>query len=359
MKEERTNMANQKYIEILKLGIPSWNAWRKGNPATTPDLSYADLSETDLSFANLSFANLIVSDLYKTDLSYADLVATKLSGANLRKANLTGANLGGANLDGAILSEANLEEANLNDADLNEANLSGAMLEGANFTEANLSRTNFTNTVMWGTYLGDHDLRAVEGLETVRHSGPSTMGINTIYLSQGDIPEAFIRGTGVSNEILEYMKTLTNKPFEYYTCFISYSHHNQDFSEKLYKDLQYKGVRCWFAPEDMDIGDKIRPRIVEIIHRYDKLLLVLSEHSIASNWVAYEVERALNKEPNGIPNVLYPIRLDDTILTCTTSWAQDIKDTRHIGDFTDWKNHDAYQKNFNRLLRTLTQKQGN
>lgn len=85
------------------------------------------------------------------------------------------------------------------------------------------------------------------------------------------------------------------------------------------------------------------------------LLLIFSQYSIASNWVAYEVERALNKEPKGFPNVLYPIRLDDEILICTTSWAQDIKDTRQIGDFTNWKAHDSYQKSFDRLLRALKQ----
>ena len=83
------------------------------------------------------------------------------------------------------------------------------------------------------------------------------------------------------------------------------------------------------------------------------LLLVLSEHSIASNWVAYEVERALNKEPLGKPNVLFPIRVDDAVMESKASWADDIKSTRHIGDFTNWKNHDDYQKAFDRLLRAL------
>jgi len=31
---------------------------------------------------------------------------------------------------------------------------------------------------------------------------------------------------------------------------------------------------------------------------------VLSEDSLASNWVAYEVEKAINKEPEGIPNAI-------------------------------------------------------
>jgi hypothetical protein len=95
------------------------------------------------------------------------------------------------------------------------------------------------------------------------------------------------------------------------------------------------------------------PRIEESIRVHDKLLLVLSEHSIASNWVAYEVERALNKEPEGIPNVLFPVRLDDAVMKSKAGWADDIRRTRHIGDFSHWKNHDAYQKTFSRLLRAL------
>lgn len=35
------------------------------------------------------------------------------------------------------------------------------------------------------------------------------------------------------------------------------------------------------------------------------------------------------------------------------AWAASIRRTRHIGDFTRWKDHDAYQKAFERLLRDL------
>jgi len=88
--------------------------------------------------------------------------------------------------------------------------------------------------------------------------------------------------------------------------------------------------------------------------RYEaKLLILLSEHSIASNWVAYEVERALNKEPQGMPNVLFPIRVDHAVMRSQAGWADDSKSTRHIGDFTQWKDHDEYQKVFDRLLRDL------
>jgi hypothetical protein len=34
-------------------------------------------------------------------------------------------------------------------------------------------------------------------------------------------------------------------------------------------------------------------------------------------------------------------------------WATDISLTRHIGDFSRWKDHDAYHQAFERLLRDL------
>jgi len=190
-------------------------------------------------------------------------------------------------------------------------------------------------------------------LNTVKHVGPSTIGIDTIYGSQGNVPEIFLQGAGIDDTFIAYIRSLVNNPIDYYTCFISYSGKDQAFAERLYADLQSKGVRCWFAPEDLKIGDKFRQRIDESIRVYDKLLLVLSKYSLASTWVAYEVEKALNKEPGGVPNVLFPIRLDTTILTCETEWAKEIRRSRHIGNFEHWKNHDAYQAAFHRLLRDL------
>ena len=186
----------------------------------------------------------------------------------------------------------------------------------------------------------------------------STISLNTIIFSQGNIPETFLRQAGVPQAIIEQIPVLIGslKPIDFYSCFISYSSKDEAFAKQLHADLQQEGVRCWFAPEDLNIGDKIRPRIEESIRLYDKLLLVLSEHSIASNWVAYEVEWALNKEPEGVPNVLYPLRLDDAVMKTKAGWADDIRRTRHIGDFTHWKNRDDYQKAFSRLLRALKAK---
>ena len=55
------------------------------------------------------------------------------------------------------------------------------------------------------TIFADVNLSDVKGLETVVHHGPSSVGIETIYRSQGKIPEAFLRGAGVPEDFIEYM----------------------------------------------------------------------------------------------------------------------------------------------------------
>ena len=112
-------------------------------------------------------------------------------------------------------------------------------------------------------------------------------------------------------------------------------------------------MRCWFAPEDLKIGDKFRTRIDEAIRYHDKLLIILSEHSIHSDWVETEVESAFEKERRHKRTALFPIRVDDAVMETDQAWAADIRRTRHIGDFSGWKNHDTYQKQFARLLRDL------
>jgi hypothetical protein len=96
----------------------------------------------------------------------------------------------------------------------------------------------------------------------------------------------------------------------------------------------------------------------ESIHVYDKLLLILSEHSVASEWVEHEVETALAREAEQKRTMLFLIHLDEAVMDIKTGWPAHIKNTRHIGDFRHWKDHDAYQKSFDRLLRDLKASDG-
>ena len=185
-------------------------------------------------------------------------------------------------------------------------------------------------------------------MEQVISRRTSTIDFNTINRSKGAIPEVFLRGAGARYALINAIHSL--KPVEYYSCFISYSSKDEDFATRLHTDLVAKGVRCWFAPHDMKTGDKIRVRIDEAILGNEKLLLVLSEHSIGSQWVEQEVETALDKERELQEVILFPIRLDDKIMETKTGWPAYIRRTRHITNFQRWKNDVDYQQAFGRLL---------
>src|SRR4029434_4702001 len=178
-------------------------------------------------------------------------------------------------------------------------------------------------------------------------------GLKVPTYESGLLPLAFLRGCGLPDVLINYLPSLLNEPFQFYSCFISYASKDHAFAERLYADLQNKGVRCWFAPEDMKIGDRLRPRIDETIRVYDKLLLVLSKTSAANQWVEQEVETALARERQQGTTILFPVRIDNTVMALETGWPALIRNTRNIGDFRRWKTHGMYQQAFDRLLRDL------
>lgn len=316
-------MADPEQLKRLAQGVGKWNAWRSKNRDVSLDLSNADLHDLSLRGINLSLANLRESNLYWVNLNNADLHESDFSGANL-----SGATFYGADLSGASLHRANLDGADLRHADLHDA-------------------------IVGETVFARVDLCEVKGLVEIKHTGPSRVELHTILLPQDGSALHFLRGTGVPDEWIDFWRTTRMHPIEYRSCFISYSSKDEILAHRLYNDLQAQGVRCWFAPKDLKIGDKFRQRIDEAIYLQDKLLLLLSKHSIESIWVASEVEAALEKEDRQQREVLFPVRLDDTVKETSQAWAATLRRTRHIGDFTNWTDPQAYQSAIARLLHDL------
>ena len=149
------------------------------------------------------------------------------------------------------------------------------------------------------------------------------------------------------------MPFLAGAAVQFYSCFISYSSKDQEFAERLYADLQGKGVRCWFAPHDLPIGAKTWDGIDQEIRTRDKVLLILSEGAIASDWVEDEVTTAFAEERHRDELVLFPLRLDNAVMDTDEPWAGKLRDNRNICDFTGWKDHEAYKATLDRVLRDL------
>jgi TIR domain/Pentapeptide repeats (9 copies) len=335
-------MANEEHLAVLRQGVDAWNAWRHEHPDVVPDLSEAELTELDLSKANFTDTNLKDADLSFASLISANLRGADLYGAHFYSTNLLRASLAEAHLYGAHLAESDFHHVDFHEADLAEAKFRGAGLSEASLDGAKLYETLFANV----------DLSATRGLDACVHEGPSVLDHRTLQRS-GRLPLAFLRGCGLPDRLIDYLPSLLDEAIQYHSCFISYSSKDEEFAERLHADLQNNGVRCWFAAEDMKIGDKFRQRIDEAIHVHERLLLILSENSVLSEWVEKEVEAAFEKEQQQKRTVLFPVRLDDAVMECRTGWSADIRRTRHIGDFRRWKDHDACQQAFSRVLRDL------
>jgi hypothetical protein len=99
------------------------------------------------------------------------------------------------------------------------------------------------------------------------------------------------------------------------------------------------------------IGSKTWDEIDAAIRLRDKVLLILSELSIKSDWVEDEVLKGFAEERRRAQTVLFPLRLDDAVMDTAEAWAVKLRDQRHIGDFRRWKDHDSYKKSFDRVLR--------
>jgi len=149
----------------------------------------------------------------------------------------------------------------------------------------------------------------------------------------------------------------------FYSCFISHSSQDKEFVEKLNEYLRLNGVHVWYAPEDLLPGDKIYDQIKKAIESFDKLLLVLSEDSIKSNWVIAEILNAKQKEEKEGNQVLFPIAI--TSMDKIKSWqcfdsdsGKDVaKEVREyfIPDLSNWQNDEAFRVNAAKLLKGLQQ----
>jgi hypothetical protein len=304
--------------------VERWNAWRKSHPAVRPDLSGVDLSYQLL--ANGDFRDV---DLSEANLEGATLLDADFSGANLSYADLRFANAEGARFSRAYLAFTNFGDARLDNADFSEASLTG-------------------------TYFLFNDLSSVRGLELARYLGHSSVTLDTIYRSAGQLPRSFLRGVGLPENFIEFVASLNPQEVVYRSCFLSYSSKDETFARRLHADLEQKGVRCWYAPKDLSIGAKTRPTLDEQIRLHDKLLLILSTDSVRSQWVEHEVESALDREVTEGRVILFPIRLDNEVMAINSGWPALVRRTRNIGDFCRWKNYDSYQEAFDKLLSALS-----
>jgi len=146
----------------------------------------------------------------------------------------------------------------------------------------------------------------------------------------------------------------------YYSCYLSYSSKDEDFARRLYSRLRDAKVQVWIWSENIKAGEEIQPQMETAIRAHDKLLVVLSEASLRSEWVMKEVREAQKAERQSGKRKLFPVRLVDfktldAVASLSPKSDEIPKELAKyfIPDFSNWKDHDQFEAAFSRLLADL------
>jgi Restriction endonuclease/TIR domain len=147
----------------------------------------------------------------------------------------------------------------------------------------------------------------------------------------------------------------------FFSCFISHSSKDQEFVDFLVGRLRGSGVKVWYSPDDMVPGPKLGEEIFKAINAFDKLLIVLSEASMNSEWVMTELRRARRREMLEGRRVLFPVSTVpfDRIRSWECFDADTGKDLAVelreylVPDFSNWRRPECFENEFSRLLAGL------
>ena len=356
-------MEDYPFLELLRQGPEAWNSWRRNKPHVVPHFYEADLSELVLDGANLDDAVLFEAVLANTSLVGASLRRAVLQGADLRAANLLSTDLSDADLSGTWPRDPTVRLSFPTGADLRNASLHDTLfarttLRGCQFSGARLNRTIFS----------DVNLSLSQGLEDAIHEGSSQITVSTLAQSRGVLSRAFFSKCGVPEDVLRSVLVPKpgSAPAQYDSCFISHSSRDVEFAEKLAERLTNAGVSVWYDNRKIQGGRALTDQFRDAIRASDRLVLVVSESSLASEWVAYEVREAIKRAKEISDreelrrSLLFPIRLLSmeqcgSILegVSTDSPLRVLQRDFHLLDFTRWQEPEWFERACETMIRDL------
>ncbi|HXM92818.1 MAG TPA: toll/interleukin-1 receptor domain-containing protein [Candidatus Dormibacteraeota bacterium] len=93
--------------------------------------------------------------------------------------------------------------------------------------------------------------------------------------------------------------------------FISYSHADNTFVDKLALSLVKHDAHVWVDTWELNVGDSILNRVQEAIRDSSALLIVLSKASVASEWCKKELSAGLMRELDEKRVVVLPVLVED------------------------------------------------
>ena len=298
------------------------------------------------------------------NLSHWKFAAIDFHGADLAGVSLSNGELVGCKFIGANLSGADLTAVRIMATDFTDANLSTSVMAMTEFINCDLGGASLEDATTFTTLFANQNLSDTRGLDSIKHMGPSILGIDTLLQSGGKIPQEFLRGCGLDPLIQEILigtpasqsdafthwLSKGHRPFQ--RCFISYATEDRRFVDRLQKALNEKGVDYWYAPEHGAWGDSLQEQIDREISLRDRMLLVCSETSLQKDWVSHEIDQAIENEKKRGQRIIFPIMIDDGL----EKWTDPRKSriwTVLAADFRGAARGRAFEQRMERLLEAL------
>jgi hypothetical protein len=93
--------------------------------------------------------------------------------------------------------------------------------------------------------------------------------------------------------------------------FISYSHEDKGFVDRLAAQLVHNRVYVWLDRWELHVGDSITSRVEDAITNASALLVILSKSSVESAWCRREINSGLLRELEERRVVVLPVLVDD------------------------------------------------
>jgi hypothetical protein len=127
------------------------------------------------------------------------------------------------------------------------------------------------------------------------------------------------------------------------SIFLSHSSKDKFFVRELAGKLSAAGVRVWLDEAEISIGDSLTAKIGQAIDQMDFFAVVLSRHSVASEWVQRELQIAMQRELKEHKVIVLPLLIEPVDLP---PFLRD----KFYADFT---NPERFSATFPKLLETL------
>lgn len=126
--------------------------------------------------------------------------------------------------------------------------------------------------------------------------------------------------------------------------FLSHSHKDKSFVDRLANDLHIAGIEVWYDSWDLEIGHDLTLMIQNGISASDFLAVVLSPAALDSEWVQKEWSSAFNRELEERQVVVLPLLYQDCDMPLF------LKSKVHV-DFRNAGDYDASLSDLIRFLR--------